>query len=102
MGTAAPSSAARMPGSSWATTRRPAPAVAAKKRGEVAPEDLSNNLIVQLGTVTEHLNRHWYVRNTGQVVTGVQRQVFHPVKRWTWNGPQYKLMRIEGGARLSA
>jgi predicted phage-related endonuclease len=32
--------------------------------------------------VTEHLNRHWYERNTGQVVTEVQRQVFHPVKRW--------------------
>jgi predicted phage-related endonuclease len=53
-----------------------------EKRGEVDPEDLSANLIVQLGTVTEDLNRHWYERNTGQVVTGVQRQVFHPVKRW--------------------
>src|SRR6476469_4471096 len=52
------------------------------KRGEAEPEDLTNNLIVQLGTVTEHLNRHWYERNTGQVVTEVQRQVFHPVKRW--------------------
>ena len=41
-----------------------------------------NNLLVQLGNVTEHLNRHWYERNTGQVVTEVQRQVFHPVKRW--------------------
>jgi predicted phage-related endonuclease len=53
-----------------------------EKRGEAEPEDLSGNLIVQLGTVTEHLNRHWYERNTGQVVTEVQRQVFHPVKRW--------------------
>jgi predicted phage-related endonuclease len=53
-----------------------------EKRGEIEPEDLSNNLIVQLGTATEHLNRHWFERNTGQVVTGVQRQVFHPVKRW--------------------
>ena len=53
-----------------------------EKRGEVEPEDLSGNLIVQLGTVTEHLNRHGYERNTGQVVTQVQRQVFHPVKRW--------------------
>src|SRR5215216_6703437 len=53
-----------------------------EKRGEVEPEDLSANLVVQLGTVTEHLNRHWYERNTGQVVTEVQRQVFHPVKRW--------------------
>jgi predicted phage-related endonuclease len=53
-----------------------------EKRGEIEPKDLSSNLIVQLGTVTEHLNRHWYERNTGQVVTEVQRQVFHPVKRW--------------------
>jgi len=53
-----------------------------EKRGEVEPQDLTANLIVQLGTVTEHLNRHWYERNTGQVVTEVQRQVFHPVKRW--------------------
>jgi predicted phage-related endonuclease len=53
-----------------------------EKRGETDPEDLSNNLIVQLGTVTEHLNRHWYERNTGQVIIEVQRQVFHPVKRW--------------------
>jgi predicted phage-related endonuclease len=53
-----------------------------EKRGEIELQDLSANLIVQLGTVTEHLNRHWYERNTGQVVTEVQRQVFHPVKRW--------------------
>ncbi|MBR1232859.1 YqaJ viral recombinase family protein [Bradyrhizobium sp. AUGA SZCCT0182] len=53
-----------------------------EKRGEVEPEDLSNNLIVQLGTATEDLNRRWYERNTSQVVTEVQRQVFHPIKRW--------------------
>ena len=53
-----------------------------EKRGEVEPENLLNNLIVQLGTVTEHLNRQWYERNAGQVVIEVQRQVFHPVKRW--------------------
>jgi hypothetical protein len=53
-----------------------------EKRGESEPEDLSGNLLVQLGTVTEHLNRHWYERNTGQVVTEAQRRVFHPVKRW--------------------
>src|ERR1700729_2821226 len=44
-----------------------------EKRGEAEPEDLSGNLIVQLGSVTEQLNRHWYERNTGQVVTAVQR-----------------------------
>ena len=53
-----------------------------EKRGEVEPEDLSRNLIVQLGTVTEELNRRWYERNTGQVITDVQRRVLHPVKRW--------------------
>jgi predicted phage-related endonuclease len=53
-----------------------------EKRGEADPEDLSGNLIVQLGSVTEELNRHWYERNTGQVVSAVQRRVFHPVKRW--------------------
>jgi predicted phage-related endonuclease len=53
-----------------------------EKRGEAEPEDLSGNLIVQLGSVTEELNRHWYERNTGHAVTAVQRRVFHPVKRW--------------------
>src|SRR6266576_1937765 len=53
-----------------------------EKRGEIEHEDLSSNLIVQLGTVTEELNRHWFERNTGHVITDTQRQVFHPVKRW--------------------
>ena len=39
-----------------------------EKRGEVEPEDLSGNLTVQLGLVTESLNRIWYQRNTGQAV----------------------------------
>src|SRR5215212_445881 len=52
-----------------------------EKRGEVEPEDLSGNLIVQLGTATEALNRHWYERNTGHTVTEVQRRIFHPIKR---------------------
>jgi putative phage-type endonuclease len=53
-----------------------------EKRGEVEPEDLSGNLIVQLGVVTEPLNRHWFERNTGQIINDVQRQVRHPVIRW--------------------
>jgi hypothetical protein len=43
-----------------------------EKRGEAEPEDLSGNLIVQLGLVTEALNRHWYERNTGRQVRDVQ------------------------------
>ena len=53
-----------------------------EKRGEVEPEDLSGNLIVQLGVVTEELNRRWYEANTGHVITDVQRQVRHPTVRW--------------------
>jgi predicted phage-related endonuclease len=53
-----------------------------EKRGEAEPEDLSGNLIVQLGLLTEDLNRQWYERNTGQTVKGVQRRVQHPVIKW--------------------
>jgi predicted phage-related endonuclease len=53
-----------------------------EKRGEVDREDLSGDLLVQLGSVTEPLNRHWYEKNTGRAVTDVQRQVFHSVHRW--------------------
>ena len=53
-----------------------------EKRGEIEPEDLSGNLIVQLGAVTEDLNRRWYEANTGQVVTDVQKHIRHPGLRW--------------------
>src|SRR5262249_25469002 len=48
-----------------------------EKRGEVEPEDLSGNLIVQLGAATEELNRSWYERNTVRHVTDIQRRVRH-------------------------
>src|ERR1700758_1564853 len=53
-----------------------------EKRGEIEPEDLSGNLIVQLGVATEELNRRWYQANTEQVLTDVQRRIRHPVLRW--------------------
>src|SRR5712675_3450572 len=53
-----------------------------EKRGEAEPEDLSDSLVVQLGTVTEDLNRRWYERNTGQAIKDVQRRVRHPVIKW--------------------
>ena len=43
-----------------------------EKRGEIEPEDLSGNLIVQLGVATEDLNRRWYEANSGQVLTDIQ------------------------------
>ena len=53
-----------------------------EKRGEVEPQDLSGNLIVQLGVVTEELNRRWYEANTGQVIIDIQRRIRHPALRW--------------------
>jgi hypothetical protein len=53
-----------------------------EKRDEIEPEDLSGNLVVQLGVATEDLNRRWYQANTGQVLTDVQRQIRHPALRW--------------------
>src|SRR5256884_3951662 len=53
-----------------------------EKRGEVEPEDLSGNLIVQLGSATEELNRSWYERNTGRSVIDVQRHVKHSAIPW--------------------
>ena len=53
-----------------------------EKRGDVEPEDLSDNLIVQLGVVTEAFNRHWYERNTGQTIECIQHRLVHPVLRW--------------------
>jgi len=53
-----------------------------EKRGEIEPEDLSGNLIVQLGLATEELNRRWYEANTGQTLADVQRHVRHAALRW--------------------
>jgi predicted phage-related endonuclease len=53
-----------------------------EKRGEVEPEDLKDNLIVQIGSVTEDLNRRWYERNTGHAIKDVQKRIRHPVIKW--------------------
>jgi predicted phage-related endonuclease len=53
-----------------------------EKRGEIEPEDLSGNLVVQLGLATEDLNRRWYEANTGQVITDIQQNIRHPALRW--------------------
>jgi predicted phage-related endonuclease len=53
-----------------------------EKRGEVEPRDLSGNLVVQLGAVTEDLNRRWYEANTGQVIVDIQRRIRHPALHW--------------------
>jgi putative phage-type endonuclease len=53
-----------------------------EKRGEAEPEDLSGNLLVQLGIATEELNRTWYERNTGRRVKDVQCKVKHSAIPW--------------------
>jgi predicted phage-related endonuclease len=53
-----------------------------EKRGEIEPADLSGELIVQLGLVTEELNRHWFERNTGHRLGSVQKRVAHPTISW--------------------
>src|SRR4030088_2799167 len=53
-----------------------------QKRGEAEGPDLSGVLIVQLGLVTEDLNRLWYERNSGHQVTAVQKHVVHRTIPW--------------------
>jgi len=53
-----------------------------EKRGEIAPQDLTGNLLVQLGKATEELNRAWYERNTGRTIRDVQSFVRHSGIRW--------------------
>jgi predicted phage-related endonuclease len=53
-----------------------------EKRSEIEPEDLSGNLVVQLGLATEELNRRWYEASTGQVIIDIQKRVQHPALRW--------------------
>jgi predicted phage-related endonuclease len=53
-----------------------------EKRGEVAPLDLSDVLIVQLGLVTEDLNRRWYEQNSGFRVSDIQRHAMHKTIPW--------------------
>jgi predicted phage-related endonuclease len=53
-----------------------------EKRGEIERPDLSDELIVQLGHVTEDLNRAWYERNSGYRVGQRQCRKFHPSIVW--------------------
>src|SRR2546429_990235 len=53
-----------------------------EKRGEVGAPDLSNVLIVQLGLVTEDLNRRWYELNSGHRISDIQRHAIHPTIPW--------------------
>src|ERR1700731_3774373 len=53
-----------------------------EKRGEAPALDLSGVLIVQLGLVTEALNRRWYELNSGHRFSDVQPPAIHRTMRW--------------------
>src|SRR3982075_4514405 len=53
-----------------------------EKRGEAAALDLSGVLIVQLGLVTEDLNRRWYELNSGHRIGDIQRHAIHRTIPW--------------------
>jgi predicted phage-related endonuclease len=49
-----------------------------EKTGQAEPEDLSDNLLVQMGVFTEPLNIFWFEKNTGATVTHRQQKIPHP------------------------
>jgi predicted phage-related endonuclease len=49
----------------------------AEKRGEIAPEDLSEIILINLGNLTEPLNADLFEKDTGWWVTDEQRKVFY-------------------------
>jgi predicted phage-related endonuclease len=53
-----------------------------EKRGEEAPLDLSDVLIVQLGLATEGLNRRWYELNSGNRISNIQHHATHRTIPW--------------------
>src|SRR6202163_3209837 len=53
-----------------------------EKRREAAAPDLSGVLIVQLGLVTEDLNRRWYELNSGHPISDIQRHAIHRTMPW--------------------
>jgi predicted phage-related endonuclease len=53
-----------------------------EKRGEAESPDYTDNLLVQLGLITEPLNRRWFEKTTGHAIKEVQSWIRHPVLRW--------------------
>ena len=72
-----------MLGSSWAAMRPPWSAFGAKSEPRPSRKICPAIFVVQLGAVTEDLNRRWYEANTGQVITDVQTRMSGiPTLRW--------------------
>src|ERR1700738_1459989 len=71
-----------MPGRSWGKKEEALHRLWREKRGETAALDLSDVLIVQLGLVTEDLNRRWYEVNSGHRISDVARHSIHRTFPW--------------------
>ena len=73
-----------------------------EKRGEVEPENLSDNLVAQLGVVTEDLNRRWYEANTGQLLLSVGTYLrFRRVRKRTPNPPPFSSIKLIPAASIA-
>lgn len=53
-----------------------------EKRGEIVGPDFSGELIVQLGLVTEDLNRRWFERQSGHRIVAIQLHAIHRALPW--------------------
>jgi predicted phage-related endonuclease len=72
-----------------------------EKRGLVEREDLSDNVLVQLGNVTEPLNIHFFERRTGLTITDEQKKARFdpwPIARCTLDGLVRKNAEAEAHA----
>lgn len=53
-----------------------------EKTGKEPPEDLSENLAVQMGVFTEPLNIYWFTKSSGLSVTTDKARCRHPAHPW--------------------
>lgn len=65
-----------------------------EKTGQAEPEDLSDNLLVQMGIWTEAFNIFWFEKQTGCTVTDRQQKVPHPER-------PYLRATLDGKTKLS-
>jgi hypothetical protein len=56
-------------------------------------------LIVQLGTITEDLNRRWYERQIGLIVRHVERRMHHPRQQMDGSDPGWPDRTVRRGVR---
>ena len=53
-----------------------------EKRGEVLPLEFSNDLVAQLGSITQHLHKKLYESASGHTVREVRRPISHAIHKW--------------------